>query len=100
METRLLKGNNVNKSEITARFVRMSNFFSPWRIFGKGADEISLGEVAFPSGLDGLQPTGSGPALDGSFTDGDVKILGVEVNSLCAVVVFFNHAWFRFDVVG
>ena len=75
-------------------------FFSPWRIFGKGADEISLGEVSFPSGLDGLQPAGSGPALDGPFTDGDVEILGVELCSLCAVVVFFNHGWFRFGVVG
>ena len=74
-------------------------FFSARCIFGKGADEISLGEVSFPSGLDGLQPAGSGPALDGSFTDGDVEILGVELCSLCAVVVFFNHGWFRFGVV-
>ena len=75
-------------------------FFSARCIFGKGADEISLGEVSFPSGLDGLQPTGSGPALDGPFTDGDVEILGVELCSLSAVVVFFNHGWFRFGVVG
>jgi hypothetical protein len=101
MGIRLLKGNYENyQSEINARFVRMSNLFSPRCIFGEGADEISLGEVSFPSGLNGLQSAGSGPSLDGSFTDGDVKILGVEVNGLCAVVVFFNHAWFRFGVLG
>ena len=75
-------------------------FFSARCIFGKGADEISLGEVSFPSGLDGLQPAGSGPALDGPFTDIDVEILGIEFDSSFGVVVFFNHAWFRFDVVG
>ena len=50
-----------------------------------------LGHVSAFARLDGLEPAGSTPALDGALGDLDVELTQIEFNSLFAVVVFLNH---------
>ena len=50
-----------------------------------------LGHVSGLARLDGLEPAGSAPALNGTLGNVDVELLQVEVSGLFAVVVFLDH---------